>query len=92
MTIKDGMQGKGQSVPHSGTDQNHQGRDQANTHLDSVGNTTHYYMDGGNQMQSEYLEEESPTLNTKTSRNLESLRETAYLIIDNQGQFGTLKL
>lgn len=84
MTIKDGMQqGKGQSVPHSGTDQHHQGRDQVNTHLDSVGNTTHYYMDGGNQMQSEYLEEESPTLNTKTSRNLESLRETAYLIIDN---------
>ena len=48
-------------------------------------------MDGGNQMQSEFMDE-SPTLNTKTSRNLESLRETAYLIIDNQGQIGTLKL
>ena len=57
----------------------------------SHGNTTHYYMDGGNQMQSEFMDE-SPTLNTKTSRNLESLRETAYLIIDNQGQIGTLKL
>ena len=92
MIIKDGMQGKGQLIAPLGTGQHTQVRDQIDTHLDSVGNTTHYYMDGGNQMQSEYLEAESPTLNTKTSRNLESLRETAYLIIDNQGQFGTLKL